>query len=259
MSGDLRIHVRPELEDPPLLVAFSGWNDAGAAATTALRYVTEHLHTAPLAELDPEEFYDFTVCRPEVSVQSDGGRNTRWPTTEVRYASVGAGGEIVTLCGPEPHFRWRRFGLAIADLVAELGVQRVVMLGAYLADVVYSQPVQVTGHATRAEALAALGVELSRYEGPIGIVGVLAEALEERGCEVLSLWAGLPHYIDASPNPRGALALVQHLGRHLGVALDERPLQQRAAEFEERISQLVASDAELADYVRQLKRRHFAQ
>ena len=76
---------------------------------------------------------------------------------------------------------------------------------------------------------------------------------------MLSLWAGLPHYINASPNPRGALALVQKLTRSLDFRVDTEPLQRRAAEFEQRISALVASDPELSEYVRQLKRREFAQ
>jgi predicted ATP-grasp superfamily ATP-dependent carboligase len=77
--------------------------------------------------------------------------------------------------------------------------------------------------------------------------------------DVVSLWAGLPHYINAAPNPRGALALLQGLTQHLGFRVDDAPLRTGAAEFEERISKLVASDPELSEYVRQLKRREFAQ
>ena len=73
------------------------------------------------------------------------------------------------------------------------------------------------------------------------------------------LWAGLPHYINATPNPRGALALVQKLTAFLGIKLDEEPLRREAAAFEQRISNLVAGDPELCEYVRQLKRREFAQ
>ncbi|HBZ72598.1 MAG TPA: hypothetical protein DEP35_23840 [Deltaproteobacteria bacterium] len=138
-------------------------------------------------------------------------------------------------------------------------IRQAVLLGAFLADVVYSRPVHVTGFATRPEELARLLVQPSAYQGPTGIVGVLAERLEEEGVRVMSLWAGLPHYISTSPNPRGALALVKHLCEYLGFRIDESDLTKAAAEFEERTTALVASDPELSDYVKQLKRREFAQ
>jgi predicted ATP-grasp superfamily ATP-dependent carboligase len=131
------------------------------------------------------------------------------------------------------------------------------MLGSYLADVVYSQPVQVTGFASRPETLEALGVSVSSYQGPTGIVGVLADRLEREGLDVISLWAALPHYINVRPNPRGALALVRKLVRCLDLKFDDQALSASALEFEERISRLVAGDPELRDYVKQLKRREF--
>ena len=89
--------------------------------------------------------------------------------------------------------------------------------------------------------------------------GVLGSRFEEEGIPVVSLWAGLPHYINASPNPRGALALVQKLSHYLGFSIDEKPLRAQTSAFEERISKLVSSDSELSEYVKQLKRREFAQ
>jgi predicted ATP-grasp superfamily ATP-dependent carboligase len=138
-------------------------------------------------------------------------------------------------------------------------VKRVVLLGSHLADVVYSQPVQITGVASNPALLERLGVQASTYQGPTGILGVLADRFNRDGLDVLSLWAGLPHYINARPNPRGALALVQAVSEALGIRFDLDPLSRSAAEFEERISNLVAQDPELRDYVKQLKRREFAQ
>ena len=134
-----------------------------------------------------------------------------------------------------------------------------MLLGAFLADVLYSRPVRVSGFATRPERLEHLGVEPSGYEGPTGIVGVLAERLRRQGVEVVSLWVGLPHYIAVTPNPRGALALVEKVAELLDLPLDAAPLERAALEFEEQISKLVASDPALVDYVKELKRREFAQ
>ena len=258
MQDALRFQVHPELDDPVLVLAFGGWNDASEAATGAVQFLNDDMGAAPLAEIDPEDFYDFTVARPHLSLEEGQGRRLVWPGTEFRYGQRDPV-DFVTAMGTEPHMRWRGYCDCIAGLCAEFGLDQVVLLGAYLADVVYSRPVQVTGFATDSEALSRLGVTPSGYEGPTGIVGVLAERLEREGASVASLWAGLPHYIQAAPNSRGALALIQKLTAHLDIKVDDEPLRQSAAEFEQRVAQLVNDDTELAAYVRQLKRRGFAQ
>jgi proteasome assembly chaperone (PAC2) family protein len=252
------MQVEPRLQDAAMLFAFEGWNDAGEAATSALSFINDAIHAVPLAEIDPEEFYDFTVSRPEVVLAPDRARAIRWPSNTFRFGSVSDSRELVTCLGVEPHLHWRSFCDSILDVVRRVEVRQVVLLGSYLADVVYSQPVQVTGFASKPSTLEALGVSPSTYQGPTGIVGVLAERLEREGFEIVSLWVGLPHYINAHPNPRAALALVRKLGRCLDIKFDDQALLGRALDFEERISRLVASDPELSDYVKQLKRREFA-
>jgi len=259
MPDALRMHVMPKLREPALLLAFEGWNDAGESASGAARYVERAVNAVPLAEIDGEEFFDFTVCRPRVRPGPGSAREVEWPGLRFRFGSLDGERDLVIGIGPEPHLRWRAFTNLAVRLVQQLGVRHVALLGAYLADVLYSRPVAITGFASAPELLERLQVAPSRYEGPTGIVGVLGERLQREGCEVLSLWAGLPHYISASPNPRGALALLQPLARHLGLKLDEEPLRGSAAEFEEKVNALVAEDPELAEYVRQLKRREFAQ
>jgi hypothetical protein len=255
----LTYFVEPVLENATLVAAFEGWNDAGEAATGAARYVESAIHAVPLAEIDGEEFLDFTVRRPWVRSGAGGARSIEWPVTRLSYGECGAAHELVVAIGVEPHLRWRAYCDLFVHLVGRLRVKRVVLLGAYVADVVYSRPVDVTGFASDADRLAAIGVAPSRYEGPTGIVGVLGERLRVEGVAVLSLWAGLPHYISASPNPRGSLALVQKLASDLPLAIDEAPLRDEAAAFEHKISALVSSDPELSEYVRLLKKREFAQ
>lgn len=259
MSGPLHFHVRPTLHDPSLVLAFEGWNDAGEAATLAARHLSEQCLAVPLAEIDPEEFYDFTVRRPVVRLDAGAVRRLEWPRTDLRFGSVGAERELVVGIGVEPHLRWRAYAEAVAALVRELSVRRVLLLGAYLAEVVYSRPVTVTGFSSSPEWMRSLGVEPSGYQGPTGIVGVLAERLAAEGAQVLSLWAGLPHYISVSPNPRGALALVRSACLALDLRVDDAALVKEAAEFEQRASAFVSADPELTEYVRQLKRREFAQ
>jgi hypothetical protein len=256
--GHLLLQAEPELRDPSLLLAFEGWNDAGEAASQAVRYFADALQTAPLAELDPETYYDFTVNRPRVRLEG-GIRRIEWQTFALRHGAPCDGRPLIVGVGPEPHLRWRAFCDELAAFARRFAVRRATLLGAFLADVVYSLPVRVTGFASEPELAERLALEPSSYEGPTGIVGVLAERLRAEGVEVVSFWAGLPHYIEASPNPRGTLALVQKAAEHLGMPVDEAPLRASAAEFEERISALVAADPALTEYVRALKKREFAQ
>lgn len=251
--------VQPTLQDSTAIFAFEGWNDAGESATSALAFINDSIRSVPLAELDSEIFYDFTVTRPEVSITPSGVREIHWPGNEFRYGAADATHDLVTCTGVEPHMRWRCFCDCISEVVKTTGVRRVILLGSFLADVIYSQPVQVTGVASDLSLVDRIGIQASSYQGPTGILGVLGDRFARDGLEVVSLWAGLPHYINAHPNPRGALALVQVLSECLGVRFDLDPLYRSAAEFEERISKLVARDPELSDYVKQLKRREFAQ
>src|SRR5690606_509148 len=78
-TDPLRFHVRPTLREPVLVLALEGWNDAGEAASTAARYLAAQLAAAPLAELDAEVFFDFTVRRPQVVVEDGVARRLEWP------------------------------------------------------------------------------------------------------------------------------------------------------------------------------------
>jgi len=253
------MHVRPVLGEPTLLLAFEGWNDACESASSATRFVNDTLRTVPLAEIDPDDYYDFTVCRPQVEYRAGLAGPIHWPSNEFRYGVTEDGREVIVGLGIEPHMRWRSYCDAVIELAVDMGVQRCLLMGAYLADVVYSQPVVITGFSTQTDLLERFEVEPTSYEGPTGIVGVLSNALEDEGIEVLSLWAGLPHYISATPNPRGALALLRKVSQFLEMPFELQGMKEDALRFEEEISKIVAGDDELSDYVKELKRREFAQ
>lgn len=253
------MHVQPVLGEPTLMLAFEGWNDACESASSVIRFVDARLRGVPLAEIDPDDYYDFTVRRPQVRYQAGVSGPISWPRNEFRYGVADEGIELITGLGVEPHMRWRSYCESIVELAVDMGVQRCLLLGAYLADVVYSQPVAVSGFATDPALLEQFEIDPTTYEGPTGIVGVLASALAEEGVEVLSLWAGLPHYISATPNPRGTLALLRKVSSYLGLPFDLQKMKEDSLRFEEEISKVVASDEELSDYVKELKRREFAQ
>jgi proteasome assembly chaperone (PAC2) family protein len=255
----LRFHSRPSLRRPALVLAFSGWNDAGQSATSAVRFVSEQLGATKFASIDPEEFYDFTVSRPHVRLVEGTHRALEWITLDFHATAVRAvSRDYVFGWGPEPHLKWRTFTGLILQLARECSAELVVTLGGYLAEVLYTRPVPVTGFASDTELLQGVEMGATRYEGPTGIVGVLADACRGAGIASVSLWATLPHYIAAAPNPRGTLALLLRLTEILDLPVDLTPLQAEAAEFEQRVNEAVAADAQLSAYVRELKKREFS-
>ena len=249
-----------ELREPIVMLAYAGWNDGGEAATTAIAHLLETFSATRLATLDMEDFLDFTVVRPHVRPRDGGRREIRWPDHEFfAIRSESPPFDLVVGLGVEPHLRWRAFTAHVTELVQRVRAKLVILLGAFLDEVIYSQPIQVVGTSTDAALARRLELSPSRYEGPTGIVGVLAEMLARAGTPTLSLWARLPHYVQASPNSRAALALLQRVEAATGLPIDKGSLESAAATFDQEVSEAIAADPQLSAYVRELKRRAFSQ
>ena len=261
MSTDpITFESRPSLKRPVLILAFSGWSDAGASATTAVRYLTEQLLATKFASVDPEDFYDFSVQRPMVRLNEGMQRQIQWPSYDFYYgAGIGIERDFVFGIGAEPHLHWRAFCETLLRMARECGIETIVTLGAYLDEVLYTRPIPVTGFATDPKLMGELDLIPSRYQGPTGIVGVLGDACRRTGIPNMSLWAALPHYLSASPNPRGALALVLRLTQWLGLRVDTGPLERAAGEFQTKVNEAVNSDPNLSAFIRELKKREFEQ
>jgi predicted ATP-grasp superfamily ATP-dependent carboligase len=247
---------RPSLREPVLLCAFEGWNDAGDAASTAVRFLAEHWGARPFAEIDPEEFYDFTSTRPQVRLDDEGRREVVWPVNALSVVSAAElGRDVVLMLGAEPQLRWRTFCAQISGVADSLGASMVVTLGALLAEVAHTRPVSVVGTAYDPEVVERLGLTPSRYEGPTGIVGVLHDACRAAGLPSASLWAAVPSYVPGAPSPKAALALVEHIGALLDVAVPTTELEIASASYERQIDELVSADDETSSYVATLEER----
>jgi proteasome assembly chaperone (PAC2) family protein len=247
---------RPDgLRAPALVCAFKGWNDAGDAASAALQFVGGSLGAQRFAQLDPEEFFDFQATRPTIKLTEGRTREITWPTVEIYEARVPrAPRDLVLLGGPEPSMRWRTFCAAITDLAEALGCQMVVTLGALLADVPHTRPVHITGLSSDEALVERLGdVTSGNYEGPTGITGVLHGACAQSGIPSASLWASVPHYVAAAPNPKAALALVRRLELLVGVTVDAGELESAAADYERQVSLAVQSDPDVQAFVERLE------
>jgi proteasome assembly chaperone (PAC2) family protein len=240
------------LHHPVIITAFTGWNDAGDAASLAVRTLIEATDATPLAEVDPEPFTDFATIRPQVLLNADRRREILWPTVGIWAASL-PGADVLFILGPEPSLRWRGFCQQIMSLAEEVQSPLIITLGALLADVPHSRAVQLIGTATDEDLIARFDLQPSRYEGPTGIVGVLQTAAGDTGIPAASLWAAIPGYASQIPSPKAATALIHRTCAMIGTPVPHSTLGTDTIAYENRLAALINDDQDLAIYVARLE------
>jgi len=243
----------PELRDPILIAAFEGWNDAGEAATSVITHLAQVWQAEPVAAFDPEEYYDFQVNRPRV-VTEETQRRIIWPTTRILLArNTSFNRDVLLIEGIEPSTRWRSFTIELLEFAEQLGVTTFVTLGALLADVPHTRPIPVTATSDDAEVIHRFDAEASKYEGPTGIVGVLADAATRTGLTSLTIWAAVPHYAGGVPSPKATLGLLGKLESVFNITIPLAELPETARAWERGVNELAESDDEVAEYVHDLE------
>ena len=246
----------PELRDPLLIAAFGGaW---GTSAAAALQELSERWEATPLAHIDAQPFYDFSVLRPLVSVE-DGDRVIGWPRNEFLLARPdGARRDIVLLIGAEPQLRWQQFVEATTEAMEQLGVRDSLILGAYRAATPHSRalPVQLYSRDTELAAQFGLVPEEWSYEGPTGITTPLGIACEQRGWTSSSLIVAAPFYVSVEPHPLAVRALIEALGRGLGVELDTSELDEQIGSLTEEAEDARARSEPFAQFVANLEQQY---
>jgi proteasome assembly chaperone (PAC2) family protein len=252
--SDLVFKERPELRRPLVIAAFSGWSDAGEAATSAVRFMVRRWRVQPFAEIDAENFYDFTQTRPRVRLER-GERVLDWPPNQFWARRLEhADRDLILLSGTEPHLAWHTYVDCVLELCRAYDVSGFITLGALLAEVSHARTVRVTGSTPDEDLARRLSVTTTpgRYQGPTGITGVLGQAVREAGIPTGSMWANIPFYVRRSPNPKGALALLQRVNDALELSLTLHDLEVFAARFDAQVASDIAQNPEVAEYARRV-------
>lgn len=256
-TNAIRWEKHPATDNPLMIAAFEGWNDGGAASTNAVRRIIKAIAAEKFASIDPEEFYVFSDNRPTVKLVDGRSRQINWQTNDFYCARLpNADRDVILFLGNEPNLNWRNYCANLASVARHQNVKTVVTLGAYLADVLYTLPVQVTGFAHNMDIEEKHDLSRSNYEGPTGIVGVLSDYCRQQDLTTLSLWAAVPYYISI-PNPKAVHALLTKLNEIFSIEIDLASLEQDANNFDNEINDVVAKDPNVAAYVRELKKREF--
>jgi hypothetical protein len=255
-----------------LVVAFEGWNDAGEAASNAVRTLEEQLELVPITTVDPEDYFDYQFNRPNISLDDDGNRVIEWPSVtmygpadagssdvvplaaDAQLAVTGDNGaNVYLLVGTEPSRGWKTFTVEILDAIDTHGITAVVFLGAMLADVPHTRPISVFVSSENHDVRERLSIERSSYEGPVGILSVLSDAAEKAGIPTLSIWASVPHYVHNAPSPKATLAIIDKLEEIIDVVIPRGALVDEAAAWETGIDALASDDDDMTSYIEQLE------
>lgn len=259
----VEIHTIPTLRNPIMIIASGGWSDAGEAATGVITHLmatlngdidVESFSPELIAEIDSEDYYDFQVNRPLIFVDDSMIRSLTWPGVQV-FAQRNPFGDrdIVLVRGVEPSMRWKSFASELLDLADDLEVELVITLGSMLADTPHTRPIPVSGTGAHPDIARRLGVEVSRYEGPTGILAVIQDGCVRRGIDAIALWAAIPHYASASPSPKATLALVNGIEDFLEISLPQGVLPELATQWEKSVDEMVKEDSDIEEYIKTLE------
>lgn len=242
-------------QNPPtlLLVAFEGWNDAGEAASEAVKLVANYYQSKPFTGFPSESFYSYTESRPHLRLGPDGNPTLDWPQTHFGEAWTTAGSRILTVTGQEPSLHWKTYSDHLLELIERERVDLVIFCGALLDEVPHTQPSPVGVTSFSPTALSHPGVDRSTYTGPTGMIGVLAHSAGSRDIPALSLWASLPHYLAHPPHPKATFALLSVLEAITGIPMPLEKLADEIMAWERGAEELLEDEPELMAYVRQLE------
>jgi hypothetical protein len=237
-----------------LIVAFEGWNDAGEAASGTARLLIQAISGQSVYSTDSQTYYDFQFARPQVFLNSLGKREFKWPTATIFRPELPDLFDLRVLLGVEPSRNWNDFSKELADAVDAEEIDSVIFLGAMLADAPHTRPISITSTTTNEAVALETSAEISMYEGPVGILSVLAAEFETRGLPTLFLWAAVPHYVHNGPVPKATLALISSLESQLNIEFDHGDLANQVFVWERAVDELAEGDEDLAEYVAALEK-----
>lgn len=252
----LRIDEEPKLRDPVLLCGFSGWADAGFAASSAVRFVARKYGGHVIAEFDPDEVFSYTVTRPVTALVGPGQRSLRWPRlawTVVRLPDERH--DMLILRGPEPDLRWRACVDAVIQFASRLGVKQVLALAAFHAGVPHNGPPFLIGQSANPALrvrLTMLGLRESGYEGPAGFVTTIVDAAQKAAIPSAAIWAAVPSYLSGTNNPKLAAALLGAVEQLIGQSVQREELEAAGRHMEKQVDEALRNRPDLANSIRRI-------
>lgn len=246
-------HTMPTLSSPLLVVMLQGWIDASAAAQAAMTRLLSETGATMLLSFDADEFIDFRARRPTMELRQ--GINTRleWPSIDLMLGHDINDKEVLLLTGFEPDSKWNHFAEVVGTLAVQLGVRKMIGLGAYPFATPHTRAVNLSCTSPSLDMLASLPYVRSSVDVPAGIEAVLEHTLSARGIPSVGIWAQVPHYATSMPYPAATVALLGAVCDTGGISIDISTVRDEAAAQRDRLDSLVAANPEHAQLLGQLE------
>lgn len=243
----------PDLDSPTLVVMLQGWIDASGAANGAMEHFLKETDAKTLIEFDGDTFIDYRARRPVMELRD--GINTRivWNVPEIKVGADANGKDILFLMGPEPDTAWRHFADTIAALAQQLGVDRMIGMGAYPFGAPHTRPVGISATTPVEEIAERHSFTRNTLDAPAGVSVILEHAMTAVGIDAMTLWAQIPHYVSTMAFPAASARLVDAVSLEAGITIDTAQLRKDGGVQRERLDQLVQGNPEHVDMLGKLE------
>jgi proteasome assembly chaperone (PAC2) family protein len=260
----LHIHKRPKLNNPVLLLGFSGWMNGGEVSTGTVKLLVEKLGAEKLAEIEPEGFHirsfpssmEMTaIFRPHTTIKNGLIMYFKDVTDVFLYSEQA---NLILFLGKEPNLLWREFANCLFSLCCEFGVKMIYFIGSVAGLVPHTREPRIfcsVSDAALKEKLKRYSMKFTDYEGPASFATYLTANCSERGLKMISLVATVPIYVQGN-NPRCIEAVTRHLANILGLQIDLDNLRDTSDDFEKRLSDAIQEQPELAESIRKLEENY---
>ncbi|GAA0511378.1 hypothetical protein Ade02nite_45090 [Paractinoplanes deccanensis] len=248
----------PELDEPVLVQALTGFVDAGSAIQLARESLLDGLESRVLATFDLDQLLDYRSRRPPMIFVEDHWESYEEPSLALHLVRDQLGTEFLLLAGPEPDLQWERFITAVIALVERFGVRLTVGLNAIPMAVPHTRPSSVTAHATDKSLLGDREPWLQRVQVPASVGNLLEFRLGEAGHTAMGYAAHVPHYLAQTTYPAAAELLLDSLSSSTGLALPTGDLREAARAVRDDVDKQIADDEQAGRLVASLEAQYDA-
>nr|WP_090274775.1 PAC2 family protein [Mycolicibacterium komanii]CRL67713.1 ATP-grasp superfamily enzyme [Mycolicibacterium komanii] len=243
---------------PVLIHALEGFSDAGHAIRLAAQHLKDTLDTELVASFAIDELLDYRSRRPLMTFKTDHFTNYEDPELNLYAMRDSVGTPFLLLAGMEPDLRWERFITAVRLLAEQLGVRRVVGLGAIPMAVPHTRPITMTAHSSDKELISDHQPWIGEVQVPASVSNLLEFRMSQHGHEVVGFTVHVPHYLAQTDYPAAAEALLAEVARNASLQIPFEALVTAGAEVLTKINEQVEQSPEVAQVVAALERQYDA-
>lgn len=249
MNGLFDLWEKPN-EAEYMIAGWYQWADAGEVSSGLPEYLIDRTGARQIGQIEPKGYYLFQfpathdLLRPMVTLD-EGYRVVLEERRNEFYVSDNEGTSFFIFVGDEPHMNVEQYAEAFLDAVEALGVRRVAVVAGVNGPMPYDKDREVSCVYSLPEMkdeMEGYAVRLSNYEGGATIGVYLADRAEERGIELLALYAMVPAYdfsqgsseiqrVSAEEDYKAWYDLMRRLDYMFGLDLDLSDLEDRSAEL----------------------------